>query len=118
MARILDGPWIEQALAGLGAEVVKLESPEGDDTRKLEAPFVERDGDVRAAFFYAANRGKRIAEFSQRRSRRVRALEILRSGVGVGAQRTGFGWHALPEAQPLCPQMTRGTFRNFACCAP
>jgi len=58
LARILAGPWIGQSLADLGAEVIKVESPEGDDTRKWGPPFIERDGDVTAAYYYAANRGK------------------------------------------------------------
>ncbi|MGI9394326.1 MAG: CaiB/BaiF CoA transferase family protein, partial [Boseongicola sp.] len=58
LARILAGPWIGQALADLGAEVIKIESPEGDDTRGWGPPFIERDGDATAAYFYAANRGK------------------------------------------------------------
>ena len=33
LARILAGPWAGQVLADLGAEVVKVEGPEGDDTR-------------------------------------------------------------------------------------
>ncbi|WP_425093016.1 CaiB/BaiF CoA transferase family protein [Tropicimonas sp. S265A] len=59
MARILAGPWIGQALADLGADVTKIESPQGDDTRHWGPPFIERDGDRSAAYFYAANRGKR-----------------------------------------------------------
>ena len=58
LARILAGPWIGQSLADLGAEVIKIESPDGDDTRKWGPPFIERDGDVTAAYYYAANRGK------------------------------------------------------------
>ena len=58
LARILAGPWIGQALADLGAEVIKIESPDGDDTRGWGPPFIERDGDKTAAYFYAANRGK------------------------------------------------------------
>ncbi|MEM9394030.1 MAG: CaiB/BaiF CoA-transferase family protein [Pseudomonadota bacterium] len=65
MSRVLAGPWIGQALADLGAEVIKIESPSGDDTRHWGPPFIERDGDRTAAYFYAANRGKRsvVADF-------------------------------------------------------
>lgn len=64
LARILAGPWIGQTLADLGAEVIKVEAPEGDDTRRWGPPFIERpraDGTTErvAAYFHAANRGKR-----------------------------------------------------------
>ncbi|MFN4057276.1 MAG: CaiB/BaiF CoA transferase family protein [Roseinatronobacter sp.] len=59
LARILAGPWAGQALADLGAEVIKVESPDGDDTRAWGPPFVDRaDGSRDAAYFHAANRGK------------------------------------------------------------
>ncbi len=59
LARILAGPWAGQMLADLGADVIKVESPAGDDTRAWGPPFVERDGDRSAAYFHACNRGKR-----------------------------------------------------------
>ena len=63
LARILAGPWIGQTLADLGAEVIKIEAPEGDDTRRWGPPFLDRarpDGGTErvAAYFHAANRGK------------------------------------------------------------
>jgi crotonobetainyl-CoA:carnitine CoA-transferase CaiB-like acyl-CoA transferase len=58
LARILAGPWIGQTLADLGADVIKLEAPDGDDTRTWGPPFIERDGDKTAAYFYSCNRGK------------------------------------------------------------
>ena len=60
LARVLAGPWAGQVLADLGADVVKVESPEGDDTRQWGPPFIEHpDGSADAAYFHATNRGKR-----------------------------------------------------------
>ncbi len=58
MARILAGPWAGQTLSDLGAEVIKVESAAGDDTRAWGPPFVTRGEDVSAAYFHATNRGK------------------------------------------------------------
>ncbi len=62
LTRILAGPWATQNLADLGAEVIKIENPDGgDDTRKMGPPFVRdaRTGEeADAAYFLAANRGK------------------------------------------------------------
>jgi len=59
LARILAGPWAGQVLADLGAEVIKVESPAGDDTRTWGPPFVDNgDGTSDAAYFHACNRGK------------------------------------------------------------
>ena len=62
LARILAGPWAGQMLADLGADVIKVENPDGgDDTRQWGPPFVEgKDGEnLSAAYYHSANRGKR-----------------------------------------------------------
>ncbi|QNQ11614.1 CaiB/BaiF CoA transferase family protein [Sphingomonas alpina] len=60
LARILAGPWAGQTLADLGAEVIKVESPEGDDTRTWGPPFITNpDGSRDAGYFHATNRGKK-----------------------------------------------------------
>ncbi len=59
LARILAGPWAGQTLSDLGADVIKVEAPEGDDTRRWGPPFIDRDGEKSAAYFHATNRGKR-----------------------------------------------------------
>jgi len=63
LTRVLAGPWATQNLADMGAEVIKIERPgQGDDTRRWGPPFV-RDREGRdtpdAAYFMAANRGKK-----------------------------------------------------------
>lgn len=63
MTRVLAGPWCAQNLADLGADVIKVERPKkGDDSRAYGPPWV-KDATGKetkeAAYFMAANRGKR-----------------------------------------------------------
>ena len=67
LSRVLAGPWAGQVLADLGADVLKVESPAGDDTRRWGPPFIDNgDGSRDAAYFHATNRGKRscVIDFS------------------------------------------------------
>jgi len=61
LSRILAGPWCTQIFADLGADVIKVENPDGgDDTRRWGPPYVEGpDGSSASAYFLSANRGKR-----------------------------------------------------------
>ena len=60
LSRVLAGPWATQSLADLGAEVIKVEQPgSGDDTRHWGPPWHEHEGKRVAAYFLAANRGKK-----------------------------------------------------------
>jgi crotonobetainyl-CoA:carnitine CoA-transferase CaiB-like acyl-CoA transferase len=108
LARILAGPWAGQLLADLGATVVKVESPEGDDTRRWGPPFIDRDGESAAAYFHACNRGKRsvVADFGTEDGRAL--VRRLAEGADVvienfkigGLDKFGLGWDALSEANP------------------
>lgn len=55
-SRILAGPLTAMTLGDLGADVVKVEAPTGDDTRAWGPPF---DAAGRATYHHAANRNKR-----------------------------------------------------------
>lgn len=60
LSRVLAGPWATQLLADLGADVIKVEKPgAGDDTRHWGPPWHEHGDEKVAAYFLAANRGKR-----------------------------------------------------------
>jgi crotonobetainyl-CoA:carnitine CoA-transferase CaiB-like acyl-CoA transferase len=56
LSRVLAGPLAAMTLGDLGADVIKVESPEGDDTRRWLPPA---DAEGRAAYHHAANRNKR-----------------------------------------------------------
>lgn len=108
LARILAGPWIGQSLADLGAEVIKVESPDGDDTRKWGPPFIERDGDKTAAYYYAANRGKdcvtcdfRTPEGQEQVRALIKDADILIENFKVGGlAKYGLDYDSVKELNP------------------
>ncbi len=109
LARILAGPWAGQVLADLGAEVIKVESPEGDDTRRWGPPFIDNpDGSRDAAYFHAANRGKRsvVADFTTPEGQAtVRALvadaDVVIENFKVGGlARYGLDYASLSALNP------------------
>ena len=75
LARVLAGPWIGQTLADLGANVIKIESPDGDDTRKWGPPFLHDSNGQQAdaAYFHSCNRGKRsiVADLKSESGRKL-----------------------------------------------
>src|SRR5215212_2638941 len=63
LSRVLAGPWASQLLADLGADVVKVERPDGgDDTRAWGPPYLKDESGHdtgEATYFLCANRNKR-----------------------------------------------------------
>ncbi len=92
MSRILAGPFAAQNLGDMGAKVIKIEHPNGDDTRRWGPPFVERaDGSRDAAYYFCANRNKsNIAlDFTQTADRErllalIKTADILIENYKVG----------------------------------
>jgi crotonobetainyl-CoA:carnitine CoA-transferase CaiB-like acyl-CoA transferase len=108
LARILAGPWAGQLLADLGAEVIKVEAPAGDDTRHWGPPFIDRDGDRTAAYFHGCNRGKRSVVLDFTQAEDLAAARRLIAGADVvienfkigGLARHGLDYDSLKAANP------------------
>src|SRR6056297_954329 len=108
LARILAGPWAGQVLADLGAEVIKVESAGGDDTRSWGPPFIEREGARTAAYFHSCNRGKasvtadfRTPEGQEKVRELVRDADILIENFKVGGlAKYGLDYAALSGVNP------------------
>ena len=108
LARILAGPWAGQTLADLGADVIKVEAPEGDDTRRWGPPFVEREGDRSAAYFHATNRGKksvtvdfRTAEGQETVRRLVADADVVIENFKLGGlAKYGLDYASLAQVNP------------------
>jgi crotonobetainyl-CoA:carnitine CoA-transferase CaiB-like acyl-CoA transferase len=111
LARILAGPWAGQMLADLGADVIKVERKgAGDDTRAWGPPFVEAadGGNLGAAYFHSANRGKRSIEldFESEDGRRIVRKLASRSDVLIenfkvgGLAKFGLDYKSLAAENP------------------
>ena len=108
LARILAGPWAGQTLADLGADVIKVEAPEGDDTRRWGPPFIDRDGEKSAAYFHATNRGKRgitcdfrTAEGQETVRRLVADADVVIENFKVGGlAKYGLDYASLQKVNP------------------
>ncbi len=110
LARILAGPWAGQLLADLGADVIKVEHPKGDDTRRWGPPFVTGgDGeDLSAAYYHATNRGKRsiVLDFAQKADRDVllkliASADVLIENFKVGSlKKYGLDYDSLRAVNP------------------
>ncbi|MBX7536353.1 CoA transferase [Qipengyuania sp. GH1] len=108
LARVLAGPWAGQILADLGADVIKVESPEGDNTRIWGPPWVEHGGETTSAYYHSCNRGKRgiTADFREEEDlARVARLAaeadvVLENFKPGGLAKFGLDYGTLSKANP------------------
>jgi crotonobetainyl-CoA:carnitine CoA-transferase CaiB-like acyl-CoA transferase len=112
LSRVLAGPWCSQNLADLGADVIKVERPgSGDDTRAWGPPYAkDTDGNdtTEAAYYLAANRGKRSitvdiasAEGQKLIRELVRHSDVVLENYKVGQlKRYGLDYESLKAIKP------------------
>jgi len=107
---VLAGPYCTMLLGDLGADVIKVEPPEGDATRGWGPPWVgdAADGTRTAAYYLAVNRNKRSLrlDLSSEDGREI-LRSLLRTGDAVvenfrvgGFAKLGFSNEALRELNP------------------
>jgi crotonobetainyl-CoA:carnitine CoA-transferase CaiB-like acyl-CoA transferase len=104
-SRVLAGPYCTMLLADLGADVIKVESPGGDDTRAWVPPVTE---DGVSTYFLAINRNKRsVALDLKDDGDRALARELARrADIFVqnfkpgGLARYGLDYDAVSAANP------------------
>jgi crotonobetainyl-CoA:carnitine CoA-transferase CaiB-like acyl-CoA transferase len=87
LSRVLAGPYCTMVLGDLGAEVIKVESPEGDETRSWGPPFAEGE----SAYYLCVNRNKRsiVVDFRTDKGGEILQELIKRSDVLVENFRPG-----------------------------
>jgi len=102
--RILAGPYCTMLLGDLGADVLKIEPPKGDDSRYWGPPFV--DGE--SAYFLAVNRNKKSLTLDLKTNEARAIVLSLADGSDVvienfrpgTMERLGLGYEALRARNP------------------
>ena len=103
LTRVLAGPYCTMLLSDLGARIVKVEPPGGDDARAY-GPWVEGE----SAYFMSLNRGKESVALDLKAppdralfERMLARADILVENFRPGTMaRLGYGWDALSERHP------------------
>ncbi|MFC5959254.1 CaiB/BaiF CoA transferase family protein [Streptomyces pratens] len=106
LSRALAGPQATMMLADLGARVIKVESPDGDDSRHWGPPFVGDDGI--STYFLSCNRNKEsvTANLKSEEGRSfltalLQVADVLVENFRPGVlERLGFGEQRLRELNP------------------
>jgi formyl-CoA transferase len=104
LSRVLAGPYCTMVLGDLGAEVVKVESPEGDETRGWGPPFAKGE----SAYYLCVNRNKRsiVVDFKTRAGLNMIHELVKQSDVLVENFRPGtlarfsLGFESVSEINP------------------
>lgn len=87
LSRVLAGPYCTMVLGDLGADVIKVESPDGDETRAWGPPFTNGE----SAYYLCVNRNKRsiVVDFKTDEGRKILQELVKQSDVLVENFRPG-----------------------------
>jgi len=104
LTRILSGPYCTMTLADLGADVIKIESPEGDDTRKWGPPFIEGE----SAYYLSINRNKKSVVLNLKEEkgkevffRLIKDADVVIENFRPGTlDKLGIGYEVLKKHNP------------------
>ena len=80
LARVLAGPWAGQLLADLGAEVIKIEAPDGDETRYWGPQAINSK---LTAYYKSTNRGKKSVVADLTNSEDLELVQNLASNADI-----------------------------------
>ena len=105
LSRVLAGPLAAMTLGDLGADVIKIESPAGDDTRRWLPPA---DAQGRSAYHHAANRNKRSIALDLKAApdlelarRLCERADVVVANFKPGTlERLGLGYESIAAANP------------------
>jgi formyl-CoA transferase/CoA:oxalate CoA-transferase len=107
-SRVLAGPFATMLLADLGADVMKLEPPDGDETRAWGPPWWGAPADRRSAYFASVNRNKRSLVVDLRTDAGREVLDrmaasadlLVHNALPSSAERLGLGAERLAALHP------------------
>lgn len=107
LTHVLAGPIATMILADLGAEVLHVEPPHGDDAREF-GPFAGEAGKNRSAYFVSLNRNKKsvVLNLKHEKGKQVLRELIKISDVIIENYRPttmpelGFGWAEIQKINP------------------
>ena len=108
LTRILAGPYATMILGDLGADVIKIEHPDGgDDSRGWGPPWVPQAGGS-SAYYAAVNRNKRSVALDLKSAagreivwRLIERSDVVVSNFRPGViERRGFSWEAVQARAP------------------
>lgn len=102
--QVMAGPFCTLLLADLGADVIKVEKPTGDDSRRIGPPFINGE----SAAFLGINRNKRSIVLDFKRDHDLDVFRKIAGQIDVVVEnfrpgtmeRLGIGPTALMEANP------------------